>query len=74
MILICLNDEELASDFFALLFLGLYSSELEESIKEKAKELLESVVGEGESPSVVKSFLEIVRELEKKGKGGFKGS
>ena len=73
MILICLNDQELASDFFSLLFIGLYSSELQESIKVRAKELLESVVGEGESASVVKSFLEIVRELERKGKGGFKG-
>lgn len=28
MILLCLNDEESASDLFALLFLGLYSSEI----------------------------------------------
>ena len=33
---------------------------------------MESVVGEAESATVVKSFLEIVRELEKKGNGGFK--
>lgn len=45
MILVCLNDEESASDLFSLVFLGLYSSEMQESVKVQAKDLLESVVG-----------------------------